>query len=191
MASAGLADEVLTHLGDFLDDHALCALACSERLRQDRSAPQRQTRKDEQEQILQLLGNAECAWDCERAAQLLDHVRIEPFVEECFWGSDDDLRPDVWFHIEFRSSRRKLPQLCQAVKRFLLGLRGLDDLHVLSETLTFHHEYTGYRTFNDGVRHEADILRRLFQKLIRCATVVEPYPHKVGTWTRPSGDEEE
>ncbi len=51
MASACLADEVLTHLGDFLDDHALCALACSERLRRDRSAPQRQTRKDEQEQI--------------------------------------------------------------------------------------------------------------------------------------------
>ena len=48
MASACLADEVLTHLGDFLDDHELCALACSERLRWDRSALQRQTRKDEQ-----------------------------------------------------------------------------------------------------------------------------------------------
>ena len=189
MASACLADEVLTHLGDFLDDRALCALACSERLRWDRSASQRQTRKDEQLYFLQLQGNAECAWDCECAAELQEDVA--PFVRECFWGGPNDLRPDVWFHIEFISSRSDLPQLPRAVKTFLLGLRGLDDLHVLSETLTFHDEYTGYRTFDDGVRHEADILRRLFQKLIRCATVVEPYPHNVGTWTRPSGGEEE
>ena len=104
---------------------------------------------------------------------------------ECFWGSPSDLRPDVGFHIEFLSSRSNLPQLHRAVKTFLLGLRGLDDLHVLSETLTFHDEYTGDRTFDDGVRHEADILRRLFQKLIRCATVVEPYPRNFDVWVPP------
>ena len=58
MASARLADEVLTHLGDFLDDPGLCALACSERMRWDRSSLQRQTRKDEQLHFLQLRGNA-------------------------------------------------------------------------------------------------------------------------------------
>ena len=185
MASACLADEVLTHLGDFLDDRALCALACSERLRWDRSASQRQTRKDEQLYFLQLQGNAECAWDCERAAELLDHVA--PFVGECFWGGPSDLRPDVGFHIEFLSSRSNLPQLHRAVKTFLLGLRGLDDLHVLSETLTFHDEYTGDRTFDDGARHQADILRRLSQKLVQCATDLEPYPHNSGSWV---GEEE-
>ena len=190
MASACLADEVLTHLGDFLDDHALCALACSERLRWDRSASQRQTRKDEQKQVLQLQGNAEWPWDCERAAELLD--RIAPFVSGCFWGRPSELLPDVgFFHIEFISSRSDIPQLHRAVKTFLLGLRGLDDLHVLSETLTFRDEYTGDRTFDDGVRHEADILHRLFQKLIQCAKDVEPYLHNFGIWTRPSCGEEE
>ena len=183
MASACLADEVLTHLGDFLDDHALCALACSERLRWDRSALQRQTRKDEQKHFLQLQGRAECPWDCERAAELLDHVA--PFVGECFWGGTSDLRPDVWFHIEFLSSRSDLPQLHRAVKTFLLGLRGLDDLHVLSETLTFHDEYTGYRTFDDGVRHQAGILCRLFQKLVRRANDLVPNPHNFGFWSSP------
>ena len=180
MASARLADEVLTHLGDFLDDPELCALACSERMRWDRSSLQRQTRKDEQLHFLQLRGNAECPWDCERAAGLLD--RVAPFVSECFWGGTRDLRPDVWFHIEFVSSHSDLPQLHRAVKTFLLGLRGLEDLHVLNETLTFHDEYTGYRTFDAGSRHQADIPRRLSQKLVRRATVLEPYPHNYGTW---------
>ena len=180
MAGARLADEVLTHLGDFLDDPGLCALACSERMRWDRSSLQRQTRKDEQLQFLQLRGNAECPWDCERVAGLLD--RIAPFVSECLWGSTDDLRPDVWFHIEFVSRRCDLSQLHRAIKTFLFGLRGLEDLHVLSETLTFHDEYTGYRTFDDGARHQADILRRLPHKLVRRATVLEAYPHNFGTW---------
>ena len=68
------------------------------------------------------------------------------------------------------------------MKTFLLGLRGLDDLHVLSETLTFHDEYTGDRTFDDGARHQADILRRLSQKLVWRASDLEPYSHNFGAW---------
>ena len=73
------------------------------------------------------------------------------------------------------------------MKTFLFGLRGLEDLRLLSETLTFHDEYTGYWTFDAGARHHADILRRLSQKLVRRATVLEPYPHNYGTWV---GEEE-
>ena len=47
-----LFDEILTHLGDFLDDQALCALASTERLRWEESDSQRQTRKNEQAQFL-------------------------------------------------------------------------------------------------------------------------------------------
>ena len=182
MVSAGLADEVLTHLGDFLDDHALCALACSERLRWDRSAPQRQTRKDEQEQILQLLGRAECCHDCERATRLLCFASVAPFVGECFWGTNDDRYPDVWFHLEFRSSRRNLPLLRRAVKTFLRGLRALSDLHVLRETLTFRDEFTGDRLRDDGAQHQGDILRQVFDKVTWCAKDVEPYPHNFDIW---------
>ena len=67
MASACLP--VLTYLGDFLDDPELCALACSERMRWDRSALQRQTRKDGQLLVLLLSGRAECRHDWEREAQ--------------------------------------------------------------------------------------------------------------------------
>ena len=87
-----------------------------------------------------------------------------------------------WFHIEFVSRRCDLSQLHRAIKTFLFRIRGLDDLHVLSETLTFHYDYSGYRTFDDGVRHQADILRRLSHKLVRRAMVLEAYPHNFGTW---------
>ena len=60
MAGARLADEILTHMGEFMDDPGLCALACSERMRWDRSSLQRQTRKNEQLQFLQLRGHTEC-----------------------------------------------------------------------------------------------------------------------------------
>ena len=185
MAGARLADEILTYMGDFLDDPGLCALACSERMRWDRSSLQRQTRKDEQLHFLQLRGDAKCPRDCERAAELLDRIWL--FVSECFWGGPCGRRSGVYFHIEFVSSHRDLPQLHRAVKTFLLGLRGLGDLHVLSETLTFHDEYTGYQTFDAGSRHQADILRRLSQKIVRRATVLESYLHNFGTWV---GEEE-
>ena len=74
MASACLP--VLTYLGDFLDDPELCALACSERMRWDRSALQRQTRKDGQLLVLLLSGRAECRDDCERAAVQLGGVNV-------------------------------------------------------------------------------------------------------------------
>ncbi len=85
MAGARLADEILAHRGDFLDDPGLCALACSERIRWDRSFLQRQTRKDKQLLFLQLRGHADCPRDCERAAELLDRIWI--FVSDCHWGS--------------------------------------------------------------------------------------------------------
>ena len=116
MAGARLADEILTHMGDFLDDPGLCALACSERMRWDRSSLQRQTRKDEQLLFLQLRGHAECPRDCERAAGLLGRIWI--FVSDCFWGAPCECRPGVFFHIEFVSRRCDLPQLHRAVKNF-------------------------------------------------------------------------
>ena len=55
-------------------------------------------------------------------------------------------------------------------------------MRILSETLSFHDEHTGYWTFDGGARHHAEILRRLSQKLVRHAMVVEPYSHNYGTW---------
>ena len=74
------------------------------------------------------------------------------------------------------------PPTASPGRAFLLGLRGLEDLRLLSETLTFHDEYTGYWTFDAGARNHADLLRRLSQKLVRRAMVLEPYPHNYGTW---------
>ena len=179
MAGARLADEILTHMGDFLDDLGLCALACSERMRWDRSSLQRQTRKDEQLLFLQLRGHAECPRDCERAAGLLGRIWI--FVSDCYWGAPCDCRPGVYFHIEFVSRRCDLPLLHQAVKTYLLRLRGLH-LRTLSETLNFENEYSGFWTFDGGARRHADLLCRLSRKLVRRAAVSEPYRHNYGTW---------
>ena len=163
MASARLADEVLTHMGDFLDDPGLCALACSERMRWDRSSLQRQTRKDEQLHVLLLSGRAECRDDCERAALQLGGVNVEPFLGECFWGGRHEL--DLRFHVEFCSSRRDLPLLCLAVETWLGRLQAMSDMHVLRETLTFHDEFTGDRLYDDGAYHRFDIPRRVFDKV--------------------------
>ena len=179
MANARLADEVLTYMGDFLDDPGLCALACSERMRWDRSSLQRQTRKDEQLLFLQLRGHADCPRDCERAAELLDRIWI--FVSDCHWGAPYCCRSDVYFHIEFVSRRCDLPQLHRAVKTYLLRLRGLP-LRTLSETLHFHDEYSGFWTFDGGTRRHADLLCRLSRKLVRRAAVSEPYRHNYGAW---------
>ena len=180
MAIARLADEVLTLLGDFLDDPELCAYACSQRVRWECSTLQRQTRKDEQLLFLQLMGRAECPLDCERAAGLLD--RIATYVGECFWGSKWDDRPDVWFHIEFATSRCDISRLHRAVRKLLIGLEDLDDLHVLRETLTFRDEYTGERIFDDGEYNQVDILRRLPQKLARRVPSLKAYPYLYDTW---------
>ena len=67
------------------------------------------------------------------------------------------------------------------MKTFLLRLRGLD-LRILSETLTFYDEYTGFWTFDGGVRRHADLLCRLSRKLVRRAAVSEPYRHNYGAW---------
>ena len=120
----------MTSLGDLLDDKTLCAMAFAERLRQDRSASQRQTRKDEQEQILRRMGRAECPVDCERVAGLLYVSSIAPFVVECFWDSDEEAHrlPDVLLHLEFRCSRYNLPLLRRALEAFLRDLHNLADM---------------------------------------------------------------
>ena len=162
-----------------MDDPGLCALACSERMRWDRSSLQRQTRKDEQLLFLQLRGHADCPRDCERAAELLNRIWI--FVSDCHWGSPYCCGSDVYFHIEFVSRRRDLPLLHRAIKTFLLRLRGLH-LRTLSETLNFHDEYSGFWTFDGGTRRHADLLCRLSWKLVRRAAVSEPYRHNYGAW---------
>ena len=185
MASTRLADEVLRHLGVFLDDPTLCAVACSERLSWDWSGSQRQERKDEQVQFLQLVGRAEDGSDCERAAELLDHPRIVPFVHGCFWIFDPDGIAGAWFHLNFRSSRRNLPLLRRAVKTFLRRLRTLSDLHVLRESLTFRDECVGDRAYDDGDHHQADILRRVFVKVnLHCRGVI-PCGGSFGVWFPP------
>ena len=181
MAIARLADEVLTLLGDFSDDPELCAIACSDRARWERSTLQRQTRKDEQMHYLQLEGRAWGSWDCIPVARLLDP--LTPYMSECFWGTHDDFRMDVAFHIEFECERCRISKLHRAVKTFLIGLRGLGGLRALRETLTFQDEYTGVRTNDDGQHHQVDILRRLSQKPVRRVTrMMEPYPYRYGTW---------
>ena len=180
MASARLADEVLTHLGDFLDDPELCALACSERMRWDRSSLQRQTRKDEQLHVLLLSGRAECRDDCECAAVQLGGVNVEPFLGECFWGGRHEL--DLRFHVEFCSSRRDLPLLCLAVETWLGRLQAMSDMHVLRETLTFHDEFTGDRRYDDGAYHRFDIPRRVFDKVARHCRRARPWDMDFIVW---------
>ena len=70
-------------------------------------------------------------------------------------------------HLEFRCSRQNLPLLRQAVKAFLHDLRYMDDLHVLRENLTFRHEFTGDRLYDDGAQHRAYISRRFYDKVTR------------------------
>ncbi len=178
MASACLP--VLTYLGDFLDDPKLCALACSERMRWDRSALQRQTRKDGQLHFLLLSGRAECRHDCERADALLDRVHIAPFVGESSWGGGHEL--DVRFHIEFRSSRRDLPLLCRAVEAYLGRLRDLSGVQVLRETFTFRDEFTGHRLGDDGAYHRFDIPRRVFEKVTRHCRRARPWDTNFNVW---------
>ena len=171
MASARLP--VLTYLGDFLDDPELCALTCSERMRWDHSALQRQTRKDGQPFVLLLSGRAECPHDGERAYELLNRVHIAPFVGECFWGGGYEL--DVRFHVDFRSSRRDLPLLCRAVEAYLGRLRDLSGVQVLRETFTFRDEFTGHRLGDDGAYHRFDIPRRVLEKVTRQCRRARPW----------------
>ena len=144
-------------------------MACAERLYRDRSESQRQTRKDEQEQILRLMGRAECPIDCERAAMLLYASSIAAFVVECFWHSNDEAQrfPDVLFHLDLCSSRQSLPLLRRALKAFLRDLHGLGDLHVLRETMAIREEYTGDRLYDNGAQHRADIPLRFYDKVRR------------------------
>ena len=172
MVGTRLADEILTEMGEFLDDPGLCALACSERARWDRSSLQRQARKDGQLLFLHLRGHADCPRDCERAAELLQHIWV--FVSDCRWGSLRCCRSDVYFNIEFVSRRCDIPQLYEAVKTYLTRLRRLP-LRTLSETLHFHDEYSGIWTFDGGTRRHADLLCRLSRKLVRRAAGAEPY----------------
>ena len=186
MSIARLADEVFALLGDFSDDPELCALTCSDRARWESSTSQRQTRKDEQALYLQLKGRAWGPWDCQLVAELLDPISIRYYMSECFWGTHDELRPDVDFHIEFECERCRIPRLHRAVKLFLSSLRGLggmQGLRVLRETLTFQDEYTGVRIPDHGEHHQADILHRLSQKLVcRVNRMMEPYPYCYGEW---------
>ena len=130
---------------------------------------------------LQLEGRAAGPWDRILVAGLLDP--LTPYMSECFWGTHDDFRMDVAFHIEFECERRHISKLHRAVKTFLIGLRGLGCLRCLRESLTFQDEYTGVRTHDDGEHHQVDILRRLSQKLVRRVThMMEPYPYHYGTW---------
>ena len=104
-------------------------------------------------------------------------------MSECFWGTHDDFYMDVAFHIEFECERRHISKLHRAVKTFLIRLRGLRCGRVLRETLTFQDEYTGDRIPDDGEYHQADILRRLSQKLAcRVKRMMEPYPYCYGEW---------
>ena len=175
-----LTDELLTELGAFLDDPGLCALACSERARWDKSSLQRQARKDGQLLFLRLRGHADCRRDCERAADLLQHIWV--FVSDCFWGSPRCCHSDVYFNIEFVCRRCDIPHLHKAVKAYLARLRRLP-LRTLSETLHFHDEYSGFWTFDGGVRRHVDLLCRLTRKLVRQAAVSDTYPHNFGTWS--------
>ena len=179
MAGTHLADEILTEMGAFLDDPGLCALACSERARWHRSSLQRQARKDGQLLFLHLRGHADCRRDCERAAELLQHIWV--FVSDCHWGSPRCCHSDVYFNIEFVCRRCDIPQLYDAVKAYLARLRRFP-LRTLSETLHFHDEYSGFWTFDGGFRRHVDLLCRLTRKLVRQAAVSETYPHNFGSW---------
>ena len=166
---ARIADDMFMGLGSLLDDKTLCEMACAERLCWDRSASERQMREDEQQQILELMGRAECHEDCERVTGLLHSSSIAAFVVENFWHSDGESQrfSDVLFHLEFRCSRQNLPLLRRTLKAFLRDLHGLADLHVLNETLTFREEYTGERLYDNGAQHRADIALRFYDKVRR------------------------
>ena len=79
------------------------------------------------------------------------------------------------------TSRDDISRLHRAVRKFLIGLEDLDDLHVLRETLTFRDEYTGDRISDDGEHHQVDSLRRLPQKLTRRVPSLKAYPYLYDT----------
>ena len=63
--------------------------------------------------------------------------------------------------------------VCCALKTFLHGLRLLSDLHTLRETLTFRDECVGDRAYDNGDHRQADVLRRVFEKVtLRCHEVM-------------------
>ncbi len=148
----------------YLEDKTLCRLSCAERLSRSLTCEQRQQRREEQPLTLRLKGRTECDMDCASISLLLQYSETAPFVSQVFWVDDAETIFDKLLHIEFSCQRKTLLKLHDAVKIFMKDLLEIEVFHVLRETLTFSDEFTGNRTYDDGIYHRADVCSRLVAK---------------------------
>ena len=155
---------LVSGISTYLEDKTLCQLSCAEHLTHSLTRAQRQYQQQEQPLTVRLKGRTECDLDCASVHLLLQYSEAAPFVSQVFWIDDAWTMFDKLLHIEFSCQRKTLLKLHDAVKIFMKDLLEIEVFHVLRETLTFSDEFTGNRTYDDGIYHRADVCSRLVAK---------------------------